>query len=78
MGTSEECSTNHWGILTKSPALVDIVGPHPQLVARRARNLKGTLVHSEYARTRAKKWLTDLKVCMHVVTAKCANLLTKL
>lgn len=68
----------HWGILTKSSALTDIVGPRPQLVARRARNLN-TLVHSEYTRVRTTNCLTDLpKECMHAGTVRCVDLLRKL
>lgn len=43
-----------------SANLTDIVGPCPHLIARRARNLKDTLVHSEYTRERTTNWLTDL------------------
>lgn len=59
-GEVKNALQKHWGILSKSPALTDIVGPHPQLVPRLARNLKDSLVHSEYTRKRTKNWLTDL------------------
>lgn len=50
----------HWGILSRSPILTDIVGPRPQLVARRVRNHKDTLVHAEYTRGKTMNWLIDL------------------
>lgn len=38
----------HWSVLTRSPLLNDIVGPSPQMVARRAEILKHTSSFGTY------------------------------
>lgn len=52
--------SRHWHILSEAPILGDIVGDRPLLTARRARNLKDCLVHSEYSRPQSQDWLTCL------------------
>lgn len=43
-----EILTRHWHILTNTPLLQYIVIPCPLMVAKRARNLQDSLVHSEF------------------------------
>lgn len=52
--------SHHWHILSEALIIGDIVGDRPLLTARRARNLKDCLVHSEYNRPQRWDWLTSL------------------
>lgn len=49
----------HWGILTSTPGLAKIVGPCPNMVARRAKNLGDLLIRSEFRKARDTMWLSD-------------------
>lgn len=51
---------HHWHILADSPILGEIVDDRPLLTARRSRNLKDSLTHSEYQRSVAPNWLSEL------------------
>lgn len=48
----------HWGILTNSPGLTDIVGTSPKIVARRAKNLGDMLMQSEFIKEPDPTWLS--------------------
>lgn len=50
----------HWHILSESPILGKIVGTRLLLTARRSKNLKDSLIHSEYQRSSTPNWLTQL------------------
>lgn len=52
--------TQHWHILSESPTLGNLVGVRPLLPARRSRNLKDHLIHSEFRRSPTPNWLTQL------------------
>lgn len=52
--------TKHWHILTRSPQVASIVGPRPQMVAKRARNLADKLVRFEFPRSTPQNWLIGL------------------
>lgn len=52
--------SHHWHILSESPILGNIVGERPLLTARRSRNLRDYLIHSEYKRSPTSNWLTQL------------------
>lgn len=49
----------HWGMLTNTPGLQDNVGPHPNMVARHARNLGDILMRSEFVKDSEGTWLSQ-------------------
>lgn len=49
----------HWGILTSTPRLAEIVGPSLKMVTRRAKNLRDMLIKSEFRKEPSTTWLSD-------------------
>lgn len=49
----------HWGILTSTSGLANIVGPTSKMLARRAKNLGDTLIRSEFTKTTDTSWLSQ-------------------